>query len=232
MFGIERFGMKELHKQLQYLFISIIIIVSTGTVLTGCQKKPSKDVSIQLENIESDGAEIPRFVSEDEDVQRELEKLNIEVDDLKERYLDETADGKQFWIRTYVSQNTEVLQCTICWFEEHPILGNNYNMMTLAYNTKTGDALTSKDALDSMNIDGVELSINVGRAFKNSGINGQLDETNMQGFVMDSNGNVTEVYMKLTVLMEEDEEPEQHFFIYNDEEETLKPVKEEGYDMP
>lgn len=223
----------------------LLAFLCFSTLLTGCQKKPSKDVSIELEEINgsetsaasdetdlSATAEIPRFVSDDEEVQKELEKLNEEAQSLKERYLRETSEGRQFWIRTYVSPNTEVLQCTVCWFEERPLRGDDYNIMTLAYNTKSGEVLTRKNALNSMDISGVQLSIRVGRAFKESEIEGILQETNMQGFATDDDGNVTEVYMKLSVLTEEKEEPVQHFYIYNESTETLTPMSEEGFAMP
>jgi hypothetical protein len=122
------------------------------------------------------------------------------------------------------------------WYEEHSILHDDYNLTTLAYNTVSGEIMMSKEALNSMQIDGITLSTNVGRLYLDLRLPGKLKETEMQGFETDESGNVTRIYMKLIIEMEDPEEAgdtteEMHFYCYNVQDETLVPLSEIGYEF-
>ena len=56
----------------------------------------------------------------------------------------------------------------------------------------------------------------------------------MQGFKLDESGNVEEIYMKLTMTIEEEEEDitEEHFFSYVLRDEKLIKLSDKGYDVP
>ena len=134
----------------------------------------------------------------------------------------------------------QVPQCTLFWYEEHSLLGDDYNMMTLAYNKNTGMIMTSKEALDSLDIDGVALSTSVGKLFQKLHPALELKGTEMQGFEADESGAVTLVFMKLIAqkipageeAADEDVEEEIHFYAYDPAGDTLSPLSELGYEIP
>lgn len=216
-----------------------VLALFLAAAAAGCGKQHSKDVSIKLTAL--DGAEssssdalFPRFVSEDEATQKKLDKLNKEADKIQKDYDKRTEKGKAFIVHTYVSDVRKVPQCTILWYEEHSILDDDYNLITLAYNTVTGEIMMSKEALNSLQIDGVTLSTNVGRLYQDLRLPGKLKETEMQGFETDEDGNVTCIYMKLTIEKESTDEEgesveEKHFYCYNLQDDSLVPFSETGY---
>ena len=236
-----------------------ILILFFLFLLTGCGDKSPKDIRIELEAVDSkdlssSDAVFPKFVSGDEIFQKELDKLNKEVDKIRKAYDKRTDKGKAFTVHSYIGSSETVPRCTVCWYEEHSLLGDDYNLMTLAYNKKTGELLTSKEALDSLQIDGVTLSTNVGKLFKELHPDLELKGTEMQGFETDESGAVTRVYMKLVAekmpdgeeagnegvgeqkdFEETDEEidlEEIHFYSYDPSLHTLIPLAELGYEIP
>lgn len=80
----------------------------------------------------------------------------------------------------------------------------------------------------------MDLSLSVGKLAQESGIRGELASTEMQGFKLDESGNVEEIYMKLTMTIEEEEEDitEEHFFSYVLRDEKLIKLSDKGYDVP
>ena len=62
----------------------------------------------------------------------------------------------------------------------------------------------------------------------------ELASTEMRGFKLDESGNVEEIYMKLTMTIEEEEEDitEEHFFSYVLRDEKLIKLSDKGYDLP
>jgi hypothetical protein len=98
----------------------------------------------------------------------------------------------------------------------------------------TGEIMMSKEALNSLQIDGITLSTNVGRLYQDLRLPGKLKETEMQGFETDEDGNVTCIYMKLTIEKESTDEEgesveEKHFYCYNLQDDSLVPFSETGY---
>ena len=227
------------------LLLTVLVIVPAAAGLAGCAKKTSNDVRIELEaldgeDISSSDAVFPTFVSKDEVFQKELDKLNKETEKIRKNYEDRRQKDKEFIVHTYVSDVKAVPQCTLFWYEEHSLLGDDYNLMTLAYNKKTEALMTSKEALDSLDIDGVALSTNVGKRFKELQPSLEVKKTEMQGFETDESGAVTRIYMKLVAEKipadgepeNEDAEQEIHFYYYDLKEEILRPISELGYEIP
>ena len=230
--------MRILRKPLLFPLLILIFAIAAA----GCAKKVPADVHIELEtpdgsDVSSSDAVFPRFVSQNEDYQKELDKLNKEVDKIRKDYSKRTEKGKDFIVHTYVGASESVPQCTICWYEEHSLLGDDYNLMTLACKKSTCEIITSKEALKSHEMDGITLSTNVAKLYEGLGLPGILKETEMQGFETDENAEVTAIFMKLITQIPDPSNPdeeieEQHFFYYDLTENTLSPLSEHGYDFP
>ena len=219
-----------------------ILILFFLFLLTGCGDKSPKDIRIELEAVDSkdlssSDAVFPKFVSGDEIFQKELDKLNKEVDKIRKAYDKRTDKGKAFTVRSYIGSSETVPRCTICWYEEHSLLDDDYNLMTLAYNKNSGEIMTSKEALNSLQIDGITLSTNVGKLYQNKNLPGILKETEMQGFETDDSAAVTAIYMKLIIEIPDPADPdkeieEQHFYFYDPLQNTLSPPSEHGFEIP
>ena len=219
-----------------------ILILFFLFLLTGCGDKSPKDIRIELEAVDSkdlssSDAVFPKFVSEDEIFQKELDKLNKEVDKIRKAYDKRTDKGKAFTVHSYIGSSETVPRCTVCWYEEHSLLDDDYNLMTLAYDKNSGEIMTSKEALNSLQIDGITLSTNVGKLYQNKNLPGILKETEMQGFETDDSAAVTGIYMKLIIEIPDPADPdkeieEQHFYFYDPLQNTLSPLSEHGFEIP
>ena len=203
------------------LIIPFLILLFAFTA-AGCSQKAPADVRIELEtpdgsDVSDSNAVFPKFVSKNEDYQKELDKLNKEVDKIRKDYNRRTEKGKDFIVRTY--------------------LGSAENVPQLACKKSTCEIITSKEALKSHEIDGITLSTNVAKLYEGLGLPGILKETEMQGFETDENAEVTAIFMKLITQIPDPSNPdeeieEQHFFYYDLTENTLSPLSEHGYDFP
>ena len=230
--------MRIIRKPLLLTLLILIFVIAAA----GCSKKAPADVRIELEtpdgsDVSSSDAVFPKFVSKNEDYQKELDKLNKEADKIRKDYTKRTEKGKDFIVRTYIGSSESVPQCTICWYEEHSLLGDDYNLMTLACRKSTCEIITSKEALKSLEIDGITLSTNVARLYGDLGLPGIVKETEMQGFETDDSAAVTAIYMKLITEIPDPADPnkeieEQHFYYYDLAENTLSSLSEHGYDLP
>jgi hypothetical protein len=230
--------MKLLRKPLIFPLLLLIFAFTAA----GCSQKAPADVRIELDtpdgsDVSTSDAVFPRFVSNNEEYQKELDKLNKEVDKIRKDYNRRTEKGKDFIVRTYLGSAENVPQCTICRYEEHSLFGDDYNLMTLACKKSSCEIMTSKEALKSHEIDGITLSTNVAKLYEGLGLPGILKETEMQGFETDENAEVTAIFMKLITQIPDPSNPdeeieEQHFFYYDLTENTLSPLSEHGYDFP
>lgn len=230
--------MKLLRKPLIFPLLLLIFMFTAAS----CSQKAPADVRIELETPDGSDAStsdavFPKFVSRNEDYQRELDKLNNEVDKIRKDYSKRTEKGKDFIVRTYLGSSDNVPQCTVCWYEEHSLLGDDYNLMTLACKKSTCEIMTSREALKSHEIDGITLSTNVAKLYVDLGLPGILKETEMQGFETDESAAVTAIFMKLTIETPDPSNPdeeieEQHFYCYDLAENTLSPLSEHGYELP
>jgi hypothetical protein len=227
--------------QSKHIMIPILALF-LAVFAAGCSKGQNKDVSISLTALDgadpaSSDALFPRFVTKDEATQKKLDKLNKEVDRIQKEYEKRTEKGKVFIVHTYVSDVKKIPQCTILWYEEHSILHDDYNLTTLAYNTVSGEIMMSKEALNSMQIDGITLSTNVARLYESLNLPGILKETEMQGFETDENAAVTAIFMKLIIETPDPADPskeieQQHFYYYDLAENSLSSLSDHGYELP
>lgn len=236
---------KQRKPALYYRILVFLVLAAAAAAFTGCAKKATGDVRIELESLDgkdpsASDAVFPLFVSEDDAYEKKLDKLNKEVDKIRKYYEDRRQKDKGFIVRTYVSSVKAIPQCTIFWYEEHSLLGDDYNLMTLAFDKSTGEPMTSKEALDSLEIDGIILSTNVGKLFRQMHPLLELKETEMQGFETDESGTVTCVFMKLVAQKIPDEteasestpEEEIHFYYYDLNRESLGLISDLGYEIP
>ena len=230
--------MRILRKPLLFPLLILILAISAA----GCAQKAPADVHIDLETPDGSDTSVsdavfPRFVSENEDYQKELDKLNKEVDKIRKDYSKRTEKGKAFIVHTYPGSPENVPQCTIFWYEEHSLLGDDYNLMTLACKKKGCEIMTCKEALKSLQIDGITLSTNVARLYESLNLPGTLKETEMQGFETDENAAVTAIFMKLIIETPDPADPskeieQQHFYYYDLAENSLSSLSDHGYELP
>jgi ABC-type multidrug transport system fused ATPase/permease subunit len=200
------------------------------------RKKASTLSNLAMESVQHVKL-IRAFVSENEDYQKELDKLNKEVDKIRKDYSKRTEKGKAFIVHTYPGSPENVPQCTIFWYEEHSLLGDDYNLMTLACKKKGCEIMTCKEALKSLQIDGITLSTNVARLYESLNLPGILKETEMQGFETDENAAVTAIFMKLIIETPDPADPskeieQQHFYYYDIAENSLSSLSDHGYELP
>ena len=205
--------MKTQRRSLLFPLLILFFMIAAS----GCAEKSPADIRIELET--SDGSDVstsnavfPRFVSENEDYQKELDKLNKEVDKIRKDYSKRTEKGKAFIVHTYPGSPENVPQCTIFWYEEHSLLGDDYNLM-------------------------ITLSTNVARLYESLNLPGILKETEMQGFETDENAVVTAIFMKLIIETPDPADPskeieQQHFYYYDLTENSLSSLSDHGYELP
>ena len=227
---------------LRKLLLFPLLILIFAMIVAGCSQKTPADVRIELEtpdgsDVSSSNNVFPRFVSQNEDYQKELDKLNKEVDKIRKDYSKRTEKGKAFIVHTYPGSPENVPQCTIFWYEEHSLLGDDYNLMTLACKKKGCEIMTCKEALKSLQIDGITLSTNVARLYESLNLPGILKETEMQGFETDENAAVTAIFMKLIIETPDPADPskeieQQHFYYYDLAENSLSSLSDHGYELP
>ena len=209
-----------------------------SSVLVSCKSTAAKNPDIRIEVSES-GTEngkviqIPAFVSDNEEIQKELRNLDKETEDLEKIVEKEQKKGSEIEMRSYVGGTKNYPQVTVIWYtvEENSRL---YNLITLGADRQTCEPITCKEALERTEMSGVDLSLKVGKLAQKSGIRGQLQKTEMQGFEIGEDGKVKDIYMKLTMEIEDEEEDiiEEHFFSYNLDSEELTGLSEKGYDVP
>ncbi|MDO5131766.1 MAG: hypothetical protein Q4D81_02150 [Eubacteriales bacterium] len=178
-------------------------------------------------------AQIPSFVSKDEQVSRNLRDLEKQTKALRKIVDREQKKGTFLEMLSYPLDLKNYPQVTVVWKtqEDGSYL---HNLVSLAADETEGQPITCKEALERTGMTGVDLSLQVGKLAMESGLRGDLTATEMQGFRIDENGEVVEIYMKLTTEVREDEDPrdEEHFFAYVLSEEKLEKLSERGFNVP
>lgn len=189
----------------------------------------------------SDGAliQIPEFVTENEEVRKNLRELDREIRNLQKTVEKEQKEGRHMEMHSYVQDDLQKYpQVTVVWYFSE---GNSrlYDLMTLGADNHTGQPVTCREALEMTGMTGVDLSLQVGRlVLEDEEIRGDLQTTEMQGFRIGESGEVEEIYMKLTLKTEEEkgeeieEHIEEHFFSYILREDRLVRLSEKGFDVP
>lgn len=218
--------------------LMVFVLVFCAVVTCSCRKSSSKNNKIEIritERVTKDNTkiQIPEFVSENEEVSRNLKELNKKCLNLQKIAEKEEEKGSHMEMLSYVNYVKGYPQVTVMWY----ILDDNtriYNIMTLGADEKNSLPITSKEALEMTGMSGVDLSLKVGKLSKESGIRGELLSTEMQGFRIDEEGKVKEIYMKLVmeIKKENDVTEEEHFFSYIPEEEKLEKLSLKGYEVP
>ena len=209
-----------------------------SSVLVSCKSAETKDPDIRIEVSESETEngkviQIPSFVSDNEEIQKKLRDLDKETEYLAKIAEKEQKRGSEIEMRSYVGGTKDYPQVTVIWYvvEEN---SRFYNLITLGADRQACEPVTCKEALERTEMSGVDLSLKVGKLAQKSGIRGQLQKTEMQGFEIGEDGKVKEIYMKLTLEIEDEEEDilEEHFFSYILDSEELVSLSEKGYDIP
>jgi hypothetical protein len=221
--------------KLKYTAVLLLIISS---VLVSCKSVETKDSYIRIEVNETEAEngkviQIPSFVSDNEEIQKKLRDLDKETEDLSKIVEKEQKKGSDIEMRSYVGGTKNYPQVTVVWYvvEEN---SRFYNLITLAADRQACEPITCKEALERTEMSGVDLSLKVGKLAQKSAIRGQLQKTEMQGFKIGEDGKVKEIYMKLTLEIEDEEEDifEEHFFSYILDSEELVSLSEKGFDIP
>ncbi len=215
-----------------------VLLLMISSVLVSCKSAETKDPDIRIEVSESETEngkviQIPSFVSDNEEIQKKLRDLDKETEYLAKIAEKEQKRGSEIEMRSYVGGTKDYPQVTVIWYvvEEN---SRFYNLITLGADRQACEPVTCKEALERTEMSGVDLSLKVGKLAQKSGIRGQLQKTEMQGFEIGEDGKVKEIYMKLTLEIEDEEEDilEEHFFSYILDSEELVSLSEKGYDIP
>lgn len=174
---------------------------------------------------------LPQFVTESGESTKALEDLNEELNTIRDRYeeIRKQDDGTWMEIRSFVTQNDRYLQVTTAW-NTYPTYGTQGDLMTLAYDKQTDTAIRCGDALVMTGLTGDQLSQDVNRAYVSSGMAGEVQYTGMEGFVLEEDGTVSEIYMKLRIKEEQADVPYEAFFSYDPVKQTIKPAFEGLYE--
>ena len=214
------------------------VFLLCAALLSSCKENNLEHAGIEIridEQKTENGnvIQIPSFYSENEDIQKNLRSLERETKSLKKIVRKELEKGTDMEMRAYPGEGDNYPQVTVVWYLNE-LDTRVYNLVTLGADNRTGEPVTCKEALEKTEMSGVDLSLQVGRLAQESGNRGKLLSTEMQGFFMDEEGNIQEIYMKLTLRTGEGEEEkeEEHFFSYFIHEDRLVPLSERGYDVP
>lgn len=219
------------------LFTALLFLLMSF-VLVSCKSSGTKDSYIKIEVHEQQTnhgtvIQIPEFITNNEEIRKNLRSLDKEIKELEKTVEKEQKKDSIIEMRSYVSGSDNYPQVTVVWYvdEEESRL---YNILTLGADTREGLPITCKEALLNTQMTGVDLCLQVGKLFKESGERGELQSTEMQGFELGEDGEVREIYMKLTVIIEEEEEEriEEHFFSYIPDKDELISLSEKGFDVP
>lgn len=217
---------------------TVLLLFLMSFVLVSCSNPGTKDSYIKIEVHEQQTdygtvIQIPEFISNNEEIRKNLRSLDKERKDLEKIVEREQKKNSVIEMRSYVGGSENYPQVTVVWYIDE---GESrlYNILTLAAETREGLSITCKEALLKTQMTGVDLCLKVGKLFKESSERGELRSTEMQGFELGENGEVKEIYMKLTLAIEEEEEEriEEHFFSYIPEKDELVSLSEKGFDVP
>lgn len=223
---------------LKNLFSASAVLLFLLFFVSACTKTEKKNAGIAV-RIEEQSTEygtivqIPVFYSENEEVEKNLRDLEKETASLQRIVEKAQKKGTYMEMRCYQENVENYPQVTVVWYtaEENTRV---YNLMTLAADEKESLPVTCREALERTQMTGVDLSLRVGKLEQESEVRGKLQSTEMQGFRIDENGEVAEIYMKLSLLTGEGEKEteEEHFFSYDLKEEILVSLSEKGFDIP
>lgn len=236
--GFGRDTEKQMKKLLRGRLVVCTVFLFCMAVLVSCKNPELKHAGIEIrineQRTESGSViQIPVFYSENEEIQKNLRSLEKETKSLEKTVRKELEKGTDMEMRAYPAEGENFPQVTVIWYFNE-LDTRVYNLVTLGADNRTGEPVTCKEALEKTEMSGVDLSLQVGRLAQESNTRGKLLSTEMQGFFMDEEGSIQEIYMKLIMLTGEGEEEkeEEHFYSYIIQEDRLIPLSERGYDIP
>lgn len=209
----------------------LLAVISVSISIAGCGQKKTTEIEVKVISYNADSGaivDIPKFVQKDGEELSSLTKLNSETDKLINLFDDaQENDNRRFECHVAETKtNGSYIQTTCWWNETGSLMNDGTNLMTLAYDSDSDKPITCKEALKMTDITGVDLVRNVTDAYKRDIGSGQVGSTDMQGFVINKKGHVTQIYMKLMIRSEEDGEEEEHFYSYHLKDKTLTPLNQ------
>ena len=231
-------GKNRYHRMGSCPGIAAILGLCAAAVITGCGKKskaPGSPVlntislekdSMQVETGEDETVEetgiassLPEFTTTTGVPTEGMSKLNEILESIEKDYeVDLSSDRKLMMLHTDTDNSDAYLQTTLYQTEYVTTLTGRVrktgNLCSLAYRIADDTPVTAVEALDSTGITGVLLSQKVSDAFDALGLSGSLHSTNMQGFLLDAEGNVEKIYMKLEIDTGEEDYAEA-FYVFD-----------------
>lgn len=218
------------------LYVAFLLLACLLFSSCGSRNGSKSGVKIRIdEQTAEDGAlvQIPSFVSQDEEMKKGLRGLDAETKRLERIRERAMRRGERLEMRSTVLDVEGYPQVTVVW---HINDGGTrrYELVTLCADEKNKLSITCREALEMTGMSGVDLSLKVGKLSRSPKIRGRLAGTQMQGFCINESGEVEEIYMKLTLGVErQDEETfEEHFYSYHVKEEALERLCDKGFDVP
>lgn len=167
---------------------------------------------------------LPLFTTTTGEPLSEMDDLNEKVKSVSAQYdAAESKDYKKMSVTSTAVRTKRYLQATIymityesSWLNEKSALKEkDRNLCSLAYDVQNDRPILCEDALEMTGMTGVELSESMEDAFREGELKGQLRSTEMQGFLLDHDGSVRSIFMKLTYTPEGSNETETVFVSFD-----------------
>ena len=149
--------------------IAALFFLLISSVLFSCKNPETKNSYIKIEVHEQQTQygnviQIPEFVTNNEEIQKNLRVLEREIKNLEKIVEKEQKNGAEMEMRSFVSGTDNYPQVTVIWYIDEEE-SRQYNLMTLGADTAEGQPITCKEALLMTNMSGVDLSLKVGKLF-------------------------------------------------------------------
>ena len=206
--------------------------------MSACGAREPDPVTLDIVSLGTRGDQemkVPHFVKSSE-TPSEADQLNEIVLDLENRYMAAGADpDRDMTLQTYVASiNDSLLQATLISCETRDGL-TEYTLYSLVYDNETGHVVTSQEALERAGLNGAELRQKAGRLFleQNPSVRAEnaLRSTEVQGFVLNSKGQTTRIFIKFLVKNQSGAD-DPFFYAYSLTDGSLIPMHELGFSLP
>ena len=177
----------------------------------------------------SENSWLPSFALGDGSQDEAMEELNDTVQEIGKTYQEALSDDTLYMSVSADDESTASRYLvTIKTIEEKESLTGKVkterNLTTIGCDMTSGSAITPVTALESTGMTGVELSQKVEELYGKDHDASALHSTEMQGFVLDESGKVSEIYMKLGIEEDGSDGEVEQFFVYDPETGTLSPM--------
>jgi len=198
-----------------------------GLIEAGSWKKTAESgrVLTKKEREETEISDaLPFFTTTTGEPLESMEELNDEIRSVSTEYsAAKSKEYKNLVVATTASRTKKYLQATVytisyesSWLGSDNVLQEkDRNLYSVAYDVQNDRAILCEDALEMTGMTGVELSVSMEDAFRDRTLKGQLRSTDMQGFLLDDNGSVCSIFMKLTYRPEGSDETKTAFVSFD-----------------